>query len=277
MVDDCARRLEMNAGPMPRRGARRRATAAVLLLVVMVSTALTAAASPIQPAQPVTTGHVVATVTTLEGTVHMPGVQVELRAEGDGIVLAKTLTDGVGQVTFPDLPPGRYIIKASRPGFVSKDSAVFVVRADGATEVLLDMPLTFVMPTVEVRAENPSPTDSVQPVSMSDMLAGSLLEVAPIEGDDFQSLLPLLPGIVRGPDGRLRIKGGQPTQSALQVSSASLNDPLLRRLRPRAAGAERRVRGGAGQPVRRGVRAVLDEHHPDSHAARHQRLGDQTR
>ena len=45
------------------------------------------------------------------------------------------------------------------------------------------------------------------------------------QGDDFQSLLPLLPGVVRGPDGRLRIKGGQPTQGALQVSSASLVDP----------------------------------------------------
>jgi hypothetical protein len=82
-----------------------------------------------------------------------------------------------------------------------------------------------VLPQIEVRGEAPSPTDSVQPVSMSDMLAGTLLDIAPLEGDDFQSLLPLLPGVVRGPDGRLRIKGGQPTQSALQVSSASMNDP----------------------------------------------------
>jgi len=38
-------------------------------------------------------------------------------------------------------------------------------------------------------------------------------------------MLLLLPGVVRGPDGRLRIKGGQPSQGALQVSSVSLNDP----------------------------------------------------
>jgi hypothetical protein len=78
---------------------------------------------------------------------------------------------------------------------------------------------------VEVRSDAPSPTDSVQPVSMSDMLSGSVLESAPLEGDDFQSLLPLLPGVVRGADGRLRIRGGQPSQGALQVSSASLIDP----------------------------------------------------
>ena len=70
-----------------------------------------------------------------------------------------------------------------------------------------------------------SPTQSVQPVSASDMLSGSVLDIAPLEGDDFQSLLPLLPGVLRGPDGRLRAKGGQPTQGALQISSTSLIDP----------------------------------------------------
>ena len=135
------------------------------------------------------------------------------------------MTDGAGLVTFPDVPPGRYIVRATRPGFVPTDSAEFDVRAGEVAQVLLDIQLTFVMPDVEVRAATPSPTDSVQPVSMSDMLSGSVLDIAPLEGDDFQSLLPLLPGVVRGPDGRLRIKGGQPTQGALQISSASLIDP----------------------------------------------------
>ena len=90
--------------------------------------------------------------------------------------------------------------------------------------MLLDVQLTFVAPAVEVRAPT-SPTQSVQPVSSSDMLSGSVLEIAPLAGDDFQSLLPLLPGVLRGPDGRLRAKGGQATQGALQISSTSLVDP----------------------------------------------------
>jgi hypothetical protein len=91
--------------------------------------------------------------------------------------------------------------------------------------VILDVQLALVLPGVQVRANTPSPTDSVQPVSTSDLLSGSLFETAPLEGDDFRSLLPLLPGVVRDANGRLRIRGGQPTQGALQVSSASLNDP----------------------------------------------------
>jgi Carboxypeptidase regulatory-like domain/TonB dependent receptor len=155
----------------------------------------------------------------------MPGVQVELRGSSEAIVLARTTTDGTGTVTFPDVPPGRYVITATRPGFVPTDSSVFEVRANAAAQVLVDIKLTFELPAIDVRAELPSPTGSVQPVSMSDMLAGDLLEIAPIVGDDFQNLLLLLPGVVRGPDGRLRVKGGQPSQGALQISSASLNDP----------------------------------------------------
>lgn len=170
-------------------------------------------------------GRVVATITTLEGTVQMPGVVVELRQADEDAVIAQTVTDGAGQVSFPDVPPGRYMVRATRPGFLSKDSPSFVVRPSESAQVLLDIELTFAMPQVEVQAVTPSPTNSVRPVSMSDMLAGTVMEVAPIQGDDFQSLLPLLPGVVRGPDGRLRIRGGQPTQGALQVSSASLIDP----------------------------------------------------
>ena len=170
-------------------------------------------------------GRITATITTLEGTVQLPGVQVELHASSDATVIARTVTDAVGTVTFPDVPPGRYVITASRAGFIAKDSPEFQVRPDHEAKVLLDIQLTFVMEPVNVRASTPSPTNSIRSVSMSDMLSGSLFEVAPLQGDDFHSLLAILPGVVRAADGRLRIKGGQPTQGALQISSASLVDP----------------------------------------------------
>jgi hypothetical protein len=161
-------------------------------------------------------GRIVATITLLEGTVRIGGVDVELRARGGNMVIAKTMTDRAGQVNFPDVPAGRYTIKATRPGFTPTNTAPFDVRAGETVQALIDLTSTFVAPSVEVRA--PFPT-------ASDMLAGSVLDIAPVEGDDFQSLLPLLPGVLRGPDGRLRAKGGQPTQGALQISSTSLIDP----------------------------------------------------
>jgi hypothetical protein len=198
----------------------------VLAVLLQPATAFGERAPDVQqPAGSTTSGRVVATITTLDGAVHIAGAQVELRAVSETIVLAVTTTDGRGMVTFPDVPSGRYVLKATRPGFISTDSAAFEVRANETAQVLVDIQLTFVMPAIEVRSRMPSPTDSVQPVSMSDMLAGDVLDLAPIVGDDFQNLLLLLPGVVRGPDGRLRVKGGQPSQNALQISSASLIDP----------------------------------------------------
>jgi hypothetical protein len=213
------RKAEPGNRPVRPAAATRIAAAFALVLVP-----LTLLAAPLAAAQGSEVGKIIATITTLEGTVHMPGVQVELRAAADGLTIAKTTTDGGGQVSFPDVPPGKYLLAASRPGFVTTLSPTFDVSRGETKQVLLDIQLTFAAPAVEVRAE-PSPTDSVQPVSMSDMLSGNILDIAPLQGDDFQSLLPLLPGVVRGPDGRLRIRGGQPTQGALQLNSASLIDP----------------------------------------------------
>jgi hypothetical protein len=193
-----------------------------LLLVSLCGPAVQVAAAQAPQAQE--PGRVVATVTTLDGTVHMPGIEVELLEADERVIIAETVTDGAGQVTFPDVPAGRYLITASGPGFVAGDSTVFEVRPGATAQVLFDAQLTFVLPGVQVEAKSPSPTNSVQPVSMSDMLSGSLFDTAPLEGDDFRSLLPLLPGVVRDANGRLRIRGGQPTQGALQIGSASLID-----------------------------------------------------
>ena len=208
-----------------------RTVAALPLVLLSLSRIVAASASevtsfqtPSSPQRPADPGRVVVTVSVLDGTVRIAAADVELRSLDGNVVIAKTITDGAGQATIPDVPPGRYLVRATRPGFEATDSAPFEVAAGEIVQVLLDILLTYVAPSVQVRAPT-SPTQSVQPVSTSDMLSGSVLEISPLEGDDFQSLLPLLPGVLRGPDGRLRAKGGQPTQGALQISSASLIDP----------------------------------------------------
>src|SRR5215470_10092571 len=114
----------------------KRATSSTcnLSLVLLVSGLL----SPVVHAeQAATSGRVTVSITTLEGTVHLPGVQVELRGVSDATVLARTTTDGAGLVTFPDVPVGRYLITATREGFLPKDSPEFQVRAGHDANVQL--------------------------------------------------------------------------------------------------------------------------------------------
>jgi hypothetical protein len=168
-------------------------------------------------------GKVVATI-VVEG-LRIPAVSVELRDVDANIVIAKTTSDEVGQVTFPDVPSRRYVLHAVRDGFADTTSAPFTVRPGGTEQVLVEMRLTFVRESVDVVVPANSPTESLQPVAVSDVLNGAKMDIQPLAGDDFQSLLTVLPSIIRGPEGRLRIKGGAPTTGALQMSSASLNDP----------------------------------------------------
>jgi hypothetical protein len=166
----------------------------------------------------------VAVIISVEG-LRIPAVQVELRDLSANVIVARTTADAIGQVTFPDVSRGRYVVQASREGFADVESAPFEVRSGMTEQVLLEMRLTFVRESVEVVLPANSPTESLQPVAVSDVLTGAKMDIQPLAGDDFQSLLTQLPSIIRGPDGRLRVKGGAPTTGALQVSSASLNDP----------------------------------------------------
>jgi hypothetical protein len=168
-------------------------------------------------------GRVVVTI-ALEG-VRIPAVGVELRSVDRNIVVGQTTSDAIGQVTFPDVAPGRYLVRAAREGFANAESVPFTVDPGETQQVLVEMRLTFVRESVEVVVPANSPTESLQPVAVSDVLTGAKMDIQPLAGDDFQSLMTLLPSIIRDPQGRLRIKGGSPTTGALQISSASLNDP----------------------------------------------------
>jgi hypothetical protein len=173
--------------------------------------------------QGATGGRVVVTI-SLEA-LRIPAVTVELFDTSGNIVVGRTTSDGVGQVTFPDVPAGSYIVRATRQGFADSASAPFSVRGGATEHVLIEMRLTFVRESVNVVAPANSPTESMQPVAVSDLLTGARMDIQPLAGDDFQSLLTVLPSIIRSPEGRLRIKGGPPTTGGLQISSASLNDP----------------------------------------------------
>ena len=182
------------------------------------------APQPPSPAQEQSrTAEVVVTITV--ESLRVPAVSVELHDADANVVIAETTSDAVGQVAFPDVPAGRYFVRAFREGFQDAETTAFTVAGGSTAQVLVEMRLTFVRESVEVVVPANSPTESLQPVAVSDVLSGARMDVQPLAGDDFQSLLTVLPSIIRGPDGRLRIKGGNPTTGALQVSSASLNDP----------------------------------------------------
>ena len=158
--------------------------------------------------------------TTQQGQVFLPGVVVVLSDPSGTRHAISTTSDDTGHFTFTSVPPGDYEIKASLAGFDDRVDKIHV-ESGKPLDVALDLPVGRLSESVTVvdRAPNAVPTAAGETVS------GSALTQAPLKGDGYQALLPLLPGVVRGSDGRIRMAGGEPTQSGLQVSSASVTDP----------------------------------------------------
>ena len=194
-----------------------------LWLCVPLQAAAHAQQSPSQPEAVAGPGRVVVTI-SVEG-LRVPAATVALVSLDRDINVGQTISDAVGQAAFPDVEAGRYLVRVSRDGFADSESSPFSLDAAETERVLVEMRLTFVRESVEVVAPANSPTESLQPVAVSDVLTGAKMDIQPLAGDDFQSLLAVLPSVIRGPEGRLRVKGGAPTTGALQMSSASLNDP----------------------------------------------------
>jgi hypothetical protein len=110
---------------------------------------------------PTSAGRVVVTL-AVEG-VRVPSVTVSLRSVDGNIVVGQTTSDSIGQVTFPGVPSGRYVVRAVRDGFVDSESSPFDVRAGATEQVLVEMRLTFIRESVEVVVPANSPTESLQP------------------------------------------------------------------------------------------------------------------
>ena len=157
------------------------------------------ASQPPAPSQTPSTGPGRVVVTVVSDSLRIPNVQVVLRNVDANIAVGKTTTDVVGQATFPDVGPGRYTVLATRDGFADSSSTTFSMDPDEKTrQVLIEMRLTFVRESVDVVVPANSPTESLQPVAVSDLLTGAKMDIQPLAGDDFQSLLTLLPSVIRG-------------------------------------------------------------------------------
>ncbi len=150
------------------------------------------------------------------GPSYIPGANVTL----NGQVGFQAQSDAAGKFSFPVVPQGTYSITAQFTGVESKPETV-EVKAGEVAELVLEVTPSEVHSSVEVTAEaEPAPTSS-----SSATIASETVINAPNQNDKAESLLPLVPGVVRGPDGRINMKGARSTQSGAWVNSANVTDP----------------------------------------------------
>ena len=149
-----------------------------------------------------------------------PAVLPDARIVLHGPVSKETRSDAQGAFAIDGLPPGMYEVEASAPGLNAK---LLVEVKPGAASILpIELAVAAVADSVTVAAAAlPLIDESAQQSTISQ----STVEKAPNQDEKVDSLLPLVPGVVRGPDGRINMKGAQATQAGWLVNSANVTDP----------------------------------------------------
>ena len=137
-------------------------------------------------------------------------------------VTRQTTADNVGSYTFADLPAGRYQIRASAPGLVGSASAE--ITSGQSLDVEIPMAIENLKLSVTVNG-NVDPLISAEPEQRTEIERSTILN-APTKDDRADTLLPLIPGVVRGPDGLINMKGARSSQAGALVNSASVIDPV---------------------------------------------------
>ena len=135
----------------------------------------------------------------------------------------QSISDEEGRYEFPGLIAGDYQLSVEQSGFKTYEQKIGVQIDATVEQNILLQPLS-ISATVTVKQD---PTDVTKTdTTAPGVLTATALQDAPLIDQKFQDALPLLPGVVRGPDGTLNIKGTRPSQSGILVSSLNVTDPV---------------------------------------------------
>jgi hypothetical protein len=152
----------------------------------------------------------------------VPGVTLTLTCgKGDP---QTEVSDSQGAFRFADVPTATCAIVADLQGFKSATTTV-AVKAGEPSSVALQLGLDTLHEEVTVNARNDAVGESAFAKHVERMTA-SELQAAPMVSERVQDALPLIPGVVRGPDGLLNINGTRSNQSALTLNNANGTDPV---------------------------------------------------
>ena len=150
------------------------------------------------------------------GDACVPNAQVLV----SGPTMASTETDTDGRYALGGIVPGTYTVNANFDGLEAEQKVT--IQSDQVVLLPLELRIAPVKNSVTVTAADtdsraPAPTETITEKTVRD---------APNVNERFDSLLPLVPGVVRGPDGLINLKGARNTQSGALVNSVNVTDPV---------------------------------------------------
>lgn len=149
----------------------------------------------------------------------IPGALVRLVGPSSS---QQTVTSDQGRYRFGALDANTYELDVAAPGLSGSKT---VALATGST---LDIPIELSLESVKESVTVTGSAESgLSPYSSDQsVIDRSTVLNAPNRHDRVDALLPLIPGVVRGPDGLINMKGARSSQGGFLVNSANVTDPV---------------------------------------------------
>ncbi len=152
-----------------------------------------------------------------------PNARVTLKNKQTQVTVS-TVSGELGEYSFARVAPGEYELTVTLAGF---ETEVRAAKLDPKADVRVDIQLRPKKQTEEVVVKGETPgVDVTSTETAGPTLGSNILKSMPLLNEHFQDALPLLPGVVRGPDGLINIKGGRANQSSTLVNSSNVLDPV---------------------------------------------------
>lgn len=131
-----------------------------------------------------------------------------------------------GAFEFTGLIPGTYRLTCAAAGHEPvAEPGIEIAAGEAPPTLQIELPDEVVVrQKVEVTAQ--ASQVAAQQAAPPESLSGQQLHSLPLVEQKFKAALPMIPGVVRTPDGRIAIKGAIENQGTLLVDSAETVDPV---------------------------------------------------
>ncbi len=203
----------------------RRCVLQVLSVCLLLAMARPAAAQS-------TTGSIRGTVTDPSGAI-VPGANVTITNDDKGLVTHVVAADD-GEYVALALPPGRYTVSATHPGFAPATAKHFPLDIDQKARVNLTLPVGAEVQNVTVTGE--TPLLQTAGAETGGVISERLIVDLPLDGRNFLDLAHLVPGVTNGGNGNgtnLSISGQREQSNSITLNGVEVqgnrnNDTTLK-------------------------------------------------
>jgi hypothetical protein len=150
------------------------------------------------------------------------GATVQIKRNNE--IVSAIATDEKGEAS-ANLMPGKYEVVVSKDGFETR-AQQDISLSSAAVEVKFTLsPKITLSDKVDISASASAAATPEQTASVATELQASQVRNLPLKPTTVSDALPLVPGVIRSPQGEIKISGSGENRSAFIVNSADVTDP----------------------------------------------------